>query len=290
MNNQQIAANPQGNMPVMAMPAAQSSGMMSIFADPHTFAAAMQMAETLAKSTIIPREYQGNPSNCMIAVEMSVRLNTSPMMVMQSLHVINGRPAWSSQWIISMINNSRKYKTELQYEMGNSPEDGGLSCYAWAMDREGHKVVGPKITMKMADAEGWIGKNGSKWKTMPEVMIRYRAASFFGRVNCPDMIMGIYSREEVLDMDLDEPASTVEPGTVTVEPAGLTAEDLKPITQDQRKALMSMIKRSFGDEASEILRTLLSEVGCETTDGMPMHLYKKMMARVVELTEGGNNG
>ena len=290
MNNQQIAANPQGNMPVMAMPAAQSSGMMSIFADPHTFAAAMQMAETLAKSTIIPREYQGNPSNCMIAVEMSVRLNTSPMMVMQSLHVINGRPAWSSQWIISMINNSRKYKTELQYEMGNSPEDGGLSCYAWAMDREGHKVVGPKITMKMADAEGWIGKNGSKWKTMPEVMIRYRAASFFGRVNCPDMIMGIYSREEVLDMDLDEPASTVEPGTVTVEPAGLTAEDLKPITQDQRKALMSMIKRSFGDEASEILRTLLSEVGCETTDGMPMHLYKKMMARVVELTEGGGNG
>lgn len=290
MNNQQIAANPQGNMPVMAMPTAQQGGMMSIFADPHTFAAAMQMADALSKSTIIPRDYQGNPSNCLIAVEMSSRMNASPMMVMQHLFVVNGRPAWSSQWIVAMINQSRKYKTELQYEFGYAPEDGGLSCYAWAIDQQGHRVEGPKITMKMAEAEGWLNKNGSKWKTMPQVMIQYRAASFFGRKNCPDMIMGIYSREEVLDMDLDEPASTVEPGTVTVEPAGLTAEDLKPITQDQRKTLIGMIKHSFGDDANEILRTLLSEVGVESTDGMPVHLYKKMMARVVELTEGGGNG
>ena len=171
MNNQQIAANPQGNMPVMAMPAAQSGGMMSIFADPHTFAAAMQMADALSKSTIIPRDYQGNPSNCLIAVEMSSRMNASPMMVMQHLFVVNGRPAWSSQWIVAMINQSRKYKTELQYEFGSDPADGGLSCYAWAIDQQGHRVEGPKITMKMAEAEGWLNKNGSKWKTMPVQMM-----------------------------------------------------------------------------------------------------------------------
>ena len=54
--------------------------------------------------------------------------------------------------------------------------------------------------MNMANDEGWTSKNGSKWKTMPDVMIQYRAASFFGRMNCPDMIMGICSQEEVLDM------------------------------------------------------------------------------------------
>lgn len=290
MSNQQMTANPQGNMPVMAMPAAQNSGMMSIFADPHTFAAAMQMADALSKSTIIPRDYQGNPSNCLIAVEMSSRMNASPMMVMQHLFVVNGRPAWSSQWIVAMINQSRKYKTELQYEFGNDPADGGLSCYAWAIDQQGHRVEGPKITMKMAEAEGWLNKNGSKWKTMPQVMIQYRAASFFGRKNCPDMIMGIYSREEVLDMDLDEPAPPVEPGTVTVEPAGLTAEDLKPITQDQRKAMFKKVMEHFGDDANEILRTICSEFGIQSTDGMPMHLYKKVMQRIEELTEGGNNG
>ena len=107
MNNQQMTANPQGNMPVMAMPATQQGGMMSIFADPHTFTAAMQMADALSKSTIIPRDYQGNPSNCLIAVEMSSRMNASPMMVMQHLFVVNGRPAGSSQWIVAMINQSR---------------------------------------------------------------------------------------------------------------------------------------------------------------------------------------
>jgi hypothetical protein len=58
--------------------------------------------------------------------------------------------------------------------------------------------------MKMAKAEGWLNKNGSKWQTMPEVMIRYRAASFFGRLNCPDMIMGIYSKEEAIELTDDE--------------------------------------------------------------------------------------
>lgn len=290
MNNQQIAANPQGNMPVMAMPTAQNSGMMSIFADPHTFTAAMQMADALSKSTIIPRDYQGNPSNCLIAVEISSRMNASPMMVMQHLFVVNGRPAWSSQWIVAMINQSRKYKTELQYEFGYAPEDGSLSCYAWAIDQQGHRVEGPKITMKMAEAEGWLNKNGSKWKTMPQVMIQYRAASFFGRKNCPDMIMGIYSRDEVLEMDLDEPAYAVEPGTVTVEPAGLTAEDLKPITQDDRKAMFKKVMEHFGDDANEVLRTILSEFGTQSTDGMPRHIYNKAMQRIKELTGGGGNG
>ena len=61
-------------------------------------------------------------------------INTSPMMVMQNLYIVNGRPAWSSQWIIAMINSSRRYKTELQFEFGRDKADGGLSCRAWAED------------------------------------------------------------------------------------------------------------------------------------------------------------
>lgn len=178
----------------------QTGGALGIFGDPKQFDTALRMAQCLADSTVIPKDYQRNPSNCLIAIEMASRINTSPMMVMQNLYIVNGRPSWSSQWIVAMINSSRRYRTELQFQFGYAKEDGGLSCQAWAEDYSGHKVVGPKITMKMADKEGWINKNGSKWKTMPEVMIQYRAASFFGRMNCPDMIMGIYSAEESYDM------------------------------------------------------------------------------------------
>ena len=214
-------------------------GALSVFADGASFNTALRMAQCLASSTVVPKEYHGNVGNCMIAIEMASRINTSPMMVMQNLYIVNGRPAWSSQWIIAMINSSRRYKTELQFEFGRDKADGGLSCRAWAEDYSGHKVYGPKITMNMANDEGWTSKNGSKWKTMPDVMIQYRAASFFGRMNCPDMIMGIYSQEEVLDMGelpTDGFALVVDPATGEVT----EAEKDEPITQDQRQTLFKM--------------------------------------------------
>ena len=226
-----------GKNEMMAAPAQQAmtaqrggGAPLSVFADGQSFNTALRMAQCLAESTVVPKEYQRNVGNCMIAIEMASRINTSPMMVMQNLYIVNGRPAWSSQWIIAMINSSRRYKTELQFEFGNAQEDGGLSCRAWAEDYAGHKVYGPKITMTMANAEQWTTKNGSKWKTMPQVMIQYRAASFFGRMNCPDMIMGIYSQEEVLDMTeipTDGFALVVDPST------GEPAEEHEPEGGDQ---------------------------------------------------------
>ena len=185
----------------------------NIFSGWQEFQVAQRMAQALASSTIVPKEYHENLGNCIIALEMANRLNTSPMMVMQNLYIVNGRPAWSSQYIIAMINSSKKYKTELQFDLTGSGEN--MACTAWAEDYNGHKVTGPTITMAMANEEGWTTKNGSKWKTMPEVMIRYRAASFFGRLNCPDMIMGIYSADEAVEIGPDnyrdlDPAQKVQ--------------------------------------------------------------------------------
>lgn len=181
----------------------ESPSLNNIWTDQNAFQTAMRMANALSASTIVPRDYQGENGlgNCMIALEMASRLNTSPLMVMQNLYVVNGRPSWSSQYIIAMINNSKKYRTELQFEFEG--EGDTLACTAYVEDYSGRTIKGPKITMEMAKAEGWVSKNGSKWKTMPEVMIRYRAASFFGRLNCPDMIMGLYSTEEAAEIDAD---------------------------------------------------------------------------------------
>lgn len=166
--------------------------------DSNAFKMAQREATLLSTSSIVPKEYQGNMSNCFIALDMAIRVNMSPMMVMQNLYIINGRPSWSSQFIIALINRSGRYKTELQFEISGKGDT--LSCYAWAEDQNGHKTEGPIVTMAMAKAEGWVSKNGSKWKTMPEIMIRYRAASFFGRFNCPDLLMGIsYSNDEIIE-------------------------------------------------------------------------------------------
>ena len=171
---------------------------LGIFGTSDNFQMAYQMAKALASSTIVPRDYQNNPSNCLIAIEQAQRLGVSPMMVMQNLYVIQGRPSWSSKFLIAAINNSGKFDIELQFDEQNDKEGKPFSCLCWTT-KGGRRVEGMRVDMDMAKAEGWISKNGSKWRTMPKLMLRYRAASFFSNLNCPELTLGLYTQEEAVD-------------------------------------------------------------------------------------------
>ena len=176
---------------------------LGIFGTSDNFIMAMQMAKALAESTIVPQTYQNNPSNCLIAIEQAQRMNISPLMVMQNLYPIQGRPSWSSKFLIASINASHKFDMELQYDETKDKDGKPYSCVAWTM-KNGRRVEGMEVNMQMAKDEGWLGKNGSKWKTMPQLMLRYRAASFFSSLNCPELTMGIYTKEEIEDGDFKE--------------------------------------------------------------------------------------
>jgi hypothetical protein len=168
-----------------------------IYSSSDTFNLAYQMAKGLSQSTLVPQQFQNNPANCLIALEQSNRLNISPMAVMQNLYIVQGKPSFSSSFIIGLINASGKYDMELQFE--EEEKDGKpYACTCWT-EKDGRKVTGIKITMDMAEKEGWSKKNGSKWITIPQVMLRYRAASFFARMNCPELSIGLYSKEELDD-------------------------------------------------------------------------------------------
>lgn len=176
---------------------------LGIFGTSDNFMMATQMAKALASSTVVPKEYQGNFSNGLVAIEIAQRLRTSPLMVMQNLNVIQGRPSWSAQFLIAMVNGSGKYDMELQFDEKTDKDGKPFSCQCWT-ERKGRKVTGIVVDMEMAKAEGWVQKNGSKWKTMPQVMLRYRAASFFARMNCPELTLGYYSQDEIIDGDFKE--------------------------------------------------------------------------------------
>ena len=175
---------------------------LGIFGTSDNFIMANQMAKALSSSTIVPREYQGNVSNCLVAIEQANRLKVSPLMVMQNLYVIQGRPSWSSKFLIAAINGSGKFDMELQYEETKDKDGRPYSCLAWTT-KNGRRVEGMTVDMQMAKDEGWLTKNGSKWKTMPALMLRYRAASFFSSLNCPELTLGLYTKEEAETIDDD---------------------------------------------------------------------------------------
>ena len=180
----------------------------SIFGNITAFEDAQRMAKVLVTSKLVPKEFQNNLPDCMIALEMANRMGANPIAVMQNLYIVHGKPSWSAQFIVAAINQSGRFKTTLMYEMTGSGDDKG--CIAYAFDFEGNRVDSPRVTIKMAKDEGWYSKNGSKWQTMEDLMLRYRAATFFGRLYTPDLLMGMQTKEElddVIDVKIDEPES-----------------------------------------------------------------------------------
>lgn len=207
MNNQTntsnglLNSNPNAtttpNAPAANLPTTFQPG--EIFMNIQAFEAAQRMIRPLSESDLVPATFQKRPANCLIALETAQRIGASPMMVMQNLYIVHGKPAWSSTFLIACINASRKF-TPLRYRMTGEKGTDGYGCIAWAIDRDGEKLESPEVTIGMAKAEGWYGKTGSKWKTMPELMLRYRAATFFARTYVPELTMGIQTQDEIIDI------------------------------------------------------------------------------------------
>ena len=169
-----------------------------IFNSSDSFKLAYQMAKAMAQSTIVPLVFQKNEPNCMLAIAQAQRLGTDPFVIANNMFPIQGKVTWKSEFVIAMINASKKFDMELQFE--EEEKDGkpySCTCYTF---KDGRKITGIKVTMDMANAEGWTTKNGTKWKNMPQLMLRYRAATFFGRFNAPEITSGLYTVEEGEDV------------------------------------------------------------------------------------------
>lgn len=178
-------------------------------------------------------------ANAVVALNMAQRMGADPLQVMQNLVVIEGRPSWSSQFVIASINScgrfdavrfdmvtlGKKNVAREYFEWTNSERQKKTEsielvdkqCIAWVLPRgetlppgvrtlEQAKsanlavIEGPPVSMEMAFLEGWYSKNGSKWRTMPDLMLQYRAGAFFGRLHTPEILMGMPTSDEVQDV------------------------------------------------------------------------------------------
>lgn len=202
---------------------------------PEVWGTALDMAKALADSTIVPKDYRGRQANCLIALEMAARLAVPVLQVMQNMYLVHGRPAWSAQFLIACVNSSGRF-SPLQYTLAGQGDE--RTCVAHAVRLQGReRVEGPPVSIAMAKREGWFrvsktGESASKWHTMPELMLRYRAAAFFARVYCPDIVMGMYAPDEVQNTATVEPASRPAPAATTVVATPTTGPDLDAYARD----------------------------------------------------------
>jgi len=222
-----------------------------------TFALAQRQAMAFANSDIVPDTFRGNMANCMIALELAARIGASPLMVAQNLDVIHGRPSFRATFLIACLNRCGRF-TPLRYKI----EGDGMkkSCIAYAHDTEtGELYEGPPVTMQMAHDEGWSTKKGSKWLTMPDLMLRYRAAAFFARTTAPEVAMGLYTADEAWDMAAPKEAST---NAKDAAEALRSARDVTPAKDDVEV-----------DEFDEPAQDVEDEFDPETGECIPRDLF-----------------
>lgn len=225
------------------------------FGSLQSFELMQRAANLLASSTLVPAQYRKvierldrygnikesreNPNalaNAVVALNMAQRMGADPLMVMQNLYIVEGRPSWSSQWIIAAVNGCGRFSPlrfdikvlgpkcidykSTYWEAGErrskveKVEIVDKVCVAWAIEKEtGERLESPAVSIEMAVREGWYTKTGSKWQTMDEVMLRYRTASFFGKLYAPELLMGLQTVEEAQDII---EATTGPDGTISV--------------------------------------------------------------------------
>jgi hypothetical protein len=241
---------------------AASSEALQVFSGIAAFDAAQRMAKALCSSTLVPKEYQGQQglANSLIALEIASRMRLSPLVVMQNMTPIHGRPTWSSKFLIATVNASGRF-SPLRFVFDD--KERPTRCHAVATDKAtGEVLEGETITLELARKEGWWsrkdrqGNETSKWQTMTGQMLRYRAAAWWANVYCPEIALGLMTQEEALDI---EPVTVRETATASLPAASLDQPSPRPNQAKQKPAVPELL-RPQGD-STPIAAPLKQEAG-----------------------------
>lgn len=157
---------------------------------------AYKFAEIMAKSDIIPQHYRNKPANVFIAVQTAYRMNLDPMLVMQNTYVVGGKLGMNTTFAISLANNSGLFANGIRYKVAGQGNDLRVTAYTNLKKTE--EEISYTVTMKEAQAENWT-KN-TKYRTLPELMLRYRAATLLIRTHAPEVMNGMHMIEELEDV------------------------------------------------------------------------------------------
>ena len=208
-----------------------------------TYAELWQAGEMFAGSQLVPDSFRGKPGDCAIALDLALRLNLNPLSLFPQLFVIHGRPSLSAQYMIALVNRSGRFSA-IRWEEG---EDGVVEYDAYGKTRKapnyyavayfteratGDVLRSTRVDVRVAMANGWFQKDGSKWKTMPQQMCRYRSASWLIKSYAPELAMGLSFADEAEDVDASAPVSVSQPVVVqtpTVERVAAPSASLEAV-------------------------------------------------------------
>jgi len=161
-------------------------------------------AELMAQSAVtVPKHLAGKPADCMAIVMQAMQWGMNPYAVAQKTHLVNGVLGYEAQLVNAVISSSSAIVGRFHYEYGGDWEkiagkkDGrdelGLFVRVGAVLRGENEITWGE-NIYLADI---TTRNSPLWKTAPKQQIAYLAVKYWARLYCPEVILGVYSPDEV---------------------------------------------------------------------------------------------
>nr|WP_315062006.1 hypothetical protein [uncultured Campylobacter sp.] len=237
-----------------------------ITAEVQRFELEQRKAKAFSLSAFFPKHLWGqgqnaaqiSVANATIVYDIAYRMNLSPLEVAQSIFIIQGKPSFETKFLVARLNTSGLLKGRLNTIVSKD----GQSAYCEAIDAQTGAVLrGTTITMEMAKREGWLSKNGSKWQTMPTLMLKYRAQSFFINEFFPEVRLGLRTKEEVQDIveveETSEPKEAFKPDP---------AQNLNDLVSSSEKPNNSTVNQKLTVDDAEFIEAAPVEVEIDVNE------------------------
>lgn len=194
------------------------------------FDQAYRAAQAFAASKLVPGHFQGKPEDCFVALTVAHQLGIPPLMALQNVYMVSGRPGFSASLVIALANKSGVFAAPITWTTEGSGND--LAVTASATLAGSGERVSSKVTMATAIAEGWT--RNPKYKSMPEHMLRLRSATWLVRLYCPEVLLGFHTSDELADVSAAKgrPVIVEDVTSAPAPPPAVRAEVITTINQE----------------------------------------------------------
>lgn len=241
------------------------TGEYSMLFDSAKFNQAWRVANAFASSGLVPDHFKNNPAGVFVVLHMATRLDLDPFMALQKVYMVHGRPGMEAQLIIALVNARGPFQGPIRWETGGTGDTRQWTAYAT------HKTTGERceatVTWGMVTQEGWNkdkpmksgGVQKSKWNTLPDLMGRYRSATFLARLFCPEVILGLSTADELEDtaitldsgFTVSHKPRTALPEPPEVDPAAVAEFD-RLVNEQQPSQIFREVLTNFVSEIAKV--------------------------------------
>lgn len=196
-----------------------------ILVRPSLFDQIQRAAIMMSRSNLVPPHLRGDDkiSDCFLVIEQACRWRLNPFAVAQSTYVLSGKLGYEGKLVAAIVNSSGHLAKRLSYTYFGEGRNRSVQVSGTLKGESEPRLIDGSV-------EQWATDRNPKWKDMTDQMLSYRGAREWARRHLPEVILGIVSDDELLEIAHSTPQKVVVSQDLDdfVSPEKVSAQDDPP--------------------------------------------------------------